>query len=72
MGNPRRQKAVGDCEATVGAGLRLISDVEIREHKNSYKYSDISAVLQQSGFRKSELRFGSFELFMNTWVTARK
>jgi SAM-dependent methyltransferase len=54
------------------AKIRLISDVEIKEHKGSYNFSKISSVLQQACFEKERLRFGYFEIFMNTWVTATK
>jgi len=54
------------------AKLSLISDIEIREHKDSYNHSMISSVLQKALFQKDKLRFGYFELFMNIWVTAAK
>ncbi|HUS72857.1 MAG TPA: class I SAM-dependent methyltransferase [Sedimentisphaerales bacterium] len=54
------------------AKIRLISEVEIKEHKGSYNFSKISSVLQQACFEKDRLRFGYFEIFMNTWVTATK
>lgn len=54
------------------AKLSLISDIEIREHKDSYNHSMISSVLQKALFQKNKLRFGCFELFMNIWVTAAK
>lgn len=54
------------------AKLHLISDVSIKEHKDSYSRSRISSVLQQAGFQESKLQFGYFELFMNTWATAAK
>jgi len=51
--------------------LRLISDT-ISEHKDNYSHAMISSVLKEAGFEKDRLRFGYFELFMNTWVTANK
>lgn len=54
------------------AKIRLISEVEIKEHKGIYNFSKISSVLQQACFDKEELKFGYFEIFMNTWVTATK
>lgn len=54
------------------AKLKLISDTEIKEHKDSYSYSMVSSVLQAADFPKNNLRFGYFELFMNMWVTAVK
>jgi SAM-dependent methyltransferase len=52
--------------------IHLISDVEIQEHKGSYSHSAITSILQQAGFQKNKIRFGYFELFMNTWVAAVK
>ena len=52
--------------------LHLLSDVPIKEHKGSYKYSDISSILQEACFEEGKLRFGYFELFMNMWATATK
>ena len=54
------------------AGLGLISDVEIKDHKGSYNRFDILSILQRADFQKSNLRFGYFELFMNSWATATK
>lgn len=54
------------------AKLRLISDIEIKEHKGYYSHSMISSVLQAADFQKNNMRFGYFELFMNTWATAVK
>ena len=54
------------------AKIRLITDVEIKEHKGAYNHSMISAVLQESNFQKDKLQFGYFVLFMNNWATAAK
>ncbi len=54
------------------ARIRLISDVSIKEHKDNYRHSRISAVLEEAGFDKSKMRLGYFELFMNSWATAIK
>jgi ubiquinone/menaquinone biosynthesis C-methylase UbiE len=54
------------------AKLRLISDIEIKDHKGYYTHSAISYILQAADFPKDKLRFGYFELFMNMWATAVK
>ena len=54
------------------AKLHLISDVSIKEHKGNYRHSRIACILEESGFAKSKMRFGYFELFMNNWATAVK
>ena len=52
--------------------IRLVSPVEIQEHKAVYDHSKIHSLLQEAGFSEERLRFGYFELFMNIWVTAKK
>jgi SAM-dependent methyltransferase len=54
------------------AKIRLISDVEIKDHKGSYKHSDILSVLQKADFQKEKIKFGHFEMFMNSWAIAAK
>jgi demethylmenaquinone methyltransferase/2-methoxy-6-polyprenyl-1,4-benzoquinol methylase len=54
------------------AKIRLISDIEIKDHKGSYKHSDILSILQKADFQKEKIKFGHFEMFMNTWATAVK
>jgi len=54
------------------AKIRLISDVEIKDHKGSYKHSDILSILRKADFQKERIKFGHFEMFMNSWVTATK
>ena len=54
------------------ARLKIVSSVEIDEHKAAYSHSSISRLLQNGGFLKGMLRFGYFEMFMNIWATATK
>lgn len=54
------------------AKLRLVSPVEIEEHKDAYSHQKISSMLQEAGFSKEKLQFGYFEIFMNIWATATK
>ncbi len=54
------------------AKIKIISDAPIKEHKGSYKYSDVSSVLNKADFHEEKIRHGYFEFFMNLWVTARK
>jgi len=56
----------------VMARLRLVSPVEIGEHKDAYSHSKISFLLQKANFSKEKLRQGYFEMFMNIWGTAIK
>lgn len=54
------------------AKLRLVSPIEIEDHKDAYSHSRISSMLQEANFLKEKLRFGYFEMFMNIWVSATK
>jgi len=54
------------------AKLRLVSPVEIKEHKCAFNHSRISSILQEANFSKEKLQFGYFEMFMNIWATAVK
>jgi 2-polyprenyl-3-methyl-5-hydroxy-6-metoxy-1,4-benzoquinol methylase len=52
--------------------LRLVSPVEIKEHKDAYSPSRIHSMLREANFQREKLRFGYFEMLMNIWVTATK
>jgi 2-polyprenyl-3-methyl-5-hydroxy-6-metoxy-1,4-benzoquinol methylase len=54
------------------AGLRLVSPVEIEEHKDAYTHPRIGDLLAKGGFDRADMRFGYFEVFLNLWVTAIK
>ena len=54
------------------AKLRLVSSVEIEEHKETYSHSRIAARLKMAGFLEAQMKFGYFELGLNIWATARK
>lgn len=54
------------------AKLKLVSPVEIGEHKNHYTPSQITSFLEKGNFRKGKIECGHFEFFMNTWALARK
>lgn len=49
------------------ACLRLVSPLEINEHKDTYSHKKISGLLQNSGFKKENIKLGYFEMFMNIW-----
>jgi hypothetical protein len=54
------------------AKLRLVSSVEIEEHKDAYNHLRLFSILQEANFSEDKLRFGYFEIFMNIWATATK
>ena len=54
------------------AKLRLVSPVEIEEHKSAYNHDQLRSLFQNANFAKERLRFGYFEMFMNIWAVATK
>jgi SAM-dependent methyltransferase len=54
------------------ARLKLVSSMEIDEHKDAYDRSSILAMLAVGGFREENLRGGYFELGLNVWAAATK
>ncbi len=54
------------------ARLKLVSHLEILEHKGSYDHDYIHQKLVAAGFDERGIRRGSFEFKANLWVTAAK
>jgi SAM-dependent methyltransferase len=54
------------------AKLRLVSAVEIEDHKDTYNFHKIASILLDGGFEKEKIRLGYFEFFMNLWGEALK
>ncbi len=54
------------------AKLKLVSTVEIDDHKDIYKYTKILSLLEEAGFSKEKMACGYFEVFINIWVTVTK
>ena len=54
------------------ARLKIVSPVEIDDHKDIYDPLKIISLLEEAGFNRKEIKFGYFEIFMNIWVTATK
>jgi ubiquinone/menaquinone biosynthesis C-methylase UbiE len=54
------------------ARTRLVSHLEINEHKSTYSQADIRSTLEFAGFNRASLRSGSFEASANLWATATK
>ena len=54
------------------AKTRLVSAVEIEEHKHSYTQQEIADLFAKSDFDISHLRLGYFEFFMNNCGVVRK
>ncbi|MEK9174468.1 MAG: class I SAM-dependent methyltransferase [Patescibacteria group bacterium] len=52
--------------------VRLVSPVEIKDHKDLYSKEILANFLQNAGFEKDKISSGHFELGMNTWVKAEK
>ncbi|MDA8174710.1 MAG: hypothetical protein M0018_09015, partial [Nitrospiraceae bacterium] len=54
------------------AKIRLVSPVEIVEHKAAYSQRKIKEILHASNFSKDGVTAGYFEFYMNNWVKAKK
>jgi SAM-dependent methyltransferase len=54
------------------AKIRLVSTLEVGEHKGLHTADSIVDTLQQSGFTSNNIQLGYFEFHMNTWATAMK
>lgn len=54
------------------ARIKLVSQEGMDEHKGAYSHDDLRSYLQKGGFLEEKMRFGYFELFLNSWATARK
>ncbi|NIM14055.1 MAG: methyltransferase domain-containing protein [Candidatus Aminicenantes bacterium] len=54
------------------ACLKLVSAVEIEDHKDTYSHKKITRILEDCEFRREKITLGYFELFMNIWGKAQK
>ena len=54
------------------AHARLVSLVEIEDHKETYTLSKIVSRLQEAGFAEEKIQSGYVQIFMNFWLAARK
>ena len=54
------------------AKVNLVSSEEINEHKKAYNHIDIAGYLEKAGFKKNNMQFGYFELFLNNWCYVDK
>ena len=54
------------------ANIRLVSPVEIEEHKELYTHKLLRNLLMRSGFSEEEIKLGYFELHMNIVGAAKK
>jgi len=54
------------------AASGLVSPEEIKDHKGVYGRKMIKNYLVRSGFEVHKIRFGYFQLFLNSWVSVDK
>lgn len=52
--------------------FKLISSKEFEEHKILFDNALLSDYMERAGFERKQMRFGSFEVFMNIWGYADK
>jgi SAM-dependent methyltransferase len=54
------------------AKMRLVSPIEIDDHKDTYTHSKIAGYLDASHFRREKSKFGYFEFRMNLWASSER
>jgi SAM-dependent methyltransferase len=54
------------------AKLKVISPVEIADHRGAYNHKALKTYLADAGFEGDKMKFGYFELFLNLWACADK
>ncbi len=54
------------------AKIRLVSPIEINDHKNLYSPDDLRTFLRTAGFEDKKISSGHFELGLNLWLAAEK
>jgi hypothetical protein len=65
-------RAWADALLKMMAKLRLVSPIEIDEHKVAYGRKAIGSVFAALEFEPDMIRSGYFEMFMNVWITAQR
>jgi SAM-dependent methyltransferase len=56
----------------VMAAFRLVSRIEIEEHKDTHTHRKILSLMQKTNFSVDKIRYGYFEIFSNLWLVAKK
>ncbi len=54
------------------AKIKLLSSIEIDDHKNLYSPQDLRIFLQTAGFKNEKISTGYFEIGLNLWAVAEK
>ena len=54
------------------ARLKIVSPVEIEDHKDTFTKNKLKNILAASAYAKNTIRSGYFECFANIWIMARK
>jgi 2-polyprenyl-3-methyl-5-hydroxy-6-metoxy-1,4-benzoquinol methylase len=54
------------------ARLRLVSPIEVHDHKGTFSHKRILRIAEDSGFEKEKITLGYFEIFMNIWGRIQK
>lgn len=52
--------------------IRVVSDVEINDHKDQYTVKKIFTIFKNTKFNIQKMQGGYFEAFMNIWIKAVK
>ena len=54
------------------AKFKMVSAVEIEDHKDTYTKNKLKNMLAASGYAKNNIQSGYFECFANIWIMAQK
>jgi 2-polyprenyl-3-methyl-5-hydroxy-6-metoxy-1,4-benzoquinol methylase len=54
------------------AKFKIVSAVEIEDHKDTYTKNKLKNMIAASGYAKNNVRSGYFECFANIWIMAQK
>lgn len=54
------------------AHLKLVSPIEINDHKDTFTHKKLIDILRDGGFKHEHIKLGYFEMFMNLWACAEK
>jgi SAM-dependent methyltransferase len=52
--------------------IKIISQVEIDDHKSNYSTNSLKELIRQAGFFQNKIKTLYFEIFLNRWLTAKK
>lgn len=52
--------------------LKLVSSVEIEDHKSQFSFLDLENLLVKANFKRKNIKMDYFEFYMNSWICVLK